>query len=191
MSVSLYPFLDIDSAAARSIAEHDWSRSPLGPIETWRPVLRSTIGLMLRSAFPKALVWGTEMTTFHNDAFLPILGSKPAAIGIPFDKVWAEAWDDIGPIAERALAGEATFIENFPLVINRTGEPEQAYFTFCYSPVIDADGQIQGFMDTVVETTETVLAQERSDILNAELSHRIRNILALVSSIASHVRRQH
>lgn len=54
-----------------------------------------------------------------------------------------------------------------------------------YSPVVDADGHIQGFMDTVVETTETVLAQRRSDVLNAELSHRIRNILTLVSSIAS------
>lgn len=140
---------------------------------------------MLRSAFPKALVWGSDMITFHNDAFLPILGSKPAAIGIPFDELWAEAWDDIGPIADRALAGEATFIENFPLVINRAGDPEQAYFTFCYSPVVDADGHIQGFMDTVVETTETVLAQQRSDVLNAELSHRIRNILTLVSSIAS------
>jgi hypothetical protein len=36
------------------------------------------------------------MTTFHNDAFLPIVGSKAAAIGIPFDKVCAEARDDIG-----------------------------------------------------------------------------------------------
>lgn len=140
---------------------------------------------MLRSAFPKALVWGTEMITFHNDAFLPILGSKPSAIGVQFNRVWAEAWDDIGPIAAKALAGEATFIENFPLVVNRAGKPEQAYFTFCYSPVVDAEGDVQGFMDTVVETTETVLMQQRSDVLNAELSHRIRNILALVSSIAS------
>lgn len=159
--------------------------STLGPIETWPPVLRSTIGLMLRSAFPEALVWGSDMITFHNDAFMPILGSKPAAIGVPFYIVWAEAWDDIGPIAAKALAGEATFIENFPLVINRAGDAEQAYFTFCYSPVVDADGQIQGFMDTVVETTETVLAQQRADVINAELSHRIRNIIALVSSIAS------
>lgn len=125
------------------------------------------------------------MITFHNDAFLRILGQKPSAIGLPFSEVWAEAWHDIGPIALKALAGEATFIENFPLVINRTGDPEQAYFTFCYSPVVDSDGEIQGFMDTVVETTETVLAQQRADVLNAELSHRIRNILTLVNSIAS------
>lgn len=103
---------------------------------------------MLRSAFPKALVWGTEMITFHNDAFLPILGGKPAAIGVPFEKVWAEAWGDIGPITEKALGGEATFIENFPLVIDRTGNPEQVYFTFCYRPIVDADGQVQRFMDT-------------------------------------------
>jgi hypothetical protein len=44
---------------------------------------------------------------------------------------------EIGPIAGRALAGEATFIEDFPLTVERGGGPEQAFFTFCYSPVRD------------------------------------------------------
>jgi two-component sensor histidine kinase len=140
---------------------------------------------MLRSTFPKALAWGPEFITFHNDAFRPILGEKPPAIGKPFNEVWAEAWDEIGPIARDALAGKSTFIENFSLVVDRNGAGEQAYFTFCYSPVLDADGAILGFMDTVVETTQTVETQRRADVLNAELGHRIRNILALVGSIAS------
>lgn len=140
---------------------------------------------MLRSAFPKALVWGPELLTFHNDAFRPILGGKPPAIGRPFNEVWAEAWGEIAPFARDAFAGKATFIENFPLEINRDGFAEQAYFTFCYSPVVDSEGAVVGFMDTVVETTQTVHAQQRAEVLNAELSHRIGNILALVSSIAS------
>lgn len=99
--------------------------------------------------------------------------------------MWAEAWDEIGPIAADALAGKSTFLENFPLAVDRDGTGEQAYFTFCYSPVLDADGTIVGFLDTVIEITETVQAQRQADVLNAELGHRIRNILALVGSIAS------
>lgn len=165
--------------------DFEWKSTSLGPIEEWPPVLKTTIALMLRSTFPKALAWGPEFITFHNDAFRPILGKKPPAIGKSFKEVWAEAWDKIGPIARDALAGESTFIENFPLAVNRDGSHEKAYFTFCYSPVLDADGAILGFMDTVVETTEMVEAQRRADVLNAELGHRIRNILALVGSIAS------
>lgn len=185
MAISHFRFLNAGGEASREIMDFDWMSTPLGPIEEWPPVLKTTLALMLRSTFPKALVWGSEFITFHNDAFRPILREKPPAIGRPFNKVWAEAWDDIGPIALDALAGKSTFIENFPLVVDRDGTGEQAYFTFCYSPVLDADGAIVGFMDTVVETTLTVLAQRQADILNAELGHRIRNILAMVGSIAS------
>lgn len=185
VAVSHYRFLNAGGEASREIAAFDWESTSVGPIESWPAVLKTTVALMLRSTFPKALVWGPEFITFHNDAFRPILGEKPPAIGRPFDEVWAEAWDEIGPIARDALDGKPTFIENFPLVVNRTGADEKAYFTFCFSPVLDADGAILGFMDTVVETTETVHTQQRAEVLNTELAHRIRNILALVSSIAS------
>ncbi|MCP5854520.1 hypothetical protein NL323_31755, partial [Klebsiella pneumoniae] len=76
----------------------------------------------------------------HNDAFLPILGKKPQALGKPFREVWQEAWADIEAMAERALGGEAVYIEDFPLTIDRNGGPECAYFTFCYSPIRDQNG---------------------------------------------------
>jgi two-component sensor histidine kinase len=183
---SLLPrFLAGGGDAAREIVNFDWASSPLGEIDTWPDVLKTTVALMLRSGFPKALVWGQHLITFHNDAFRTILGHKPPAIGRPFSHVWSEAWSDIAPIAEKAMAGEATFIRDFPLMINRNGREETAYFTFSYSPVTDANGQIVGFMDTVVETTQSVVEKQRSDVLNAELAHRIKNVLALVTSIVS------
>ncbi len=68
-------------------------------------VLKTTLALMLRLTFPKALVWEPEFITFHNDAFRPILGKNPPAIGRSFSEVWAEAWDKFEPIALDALAG--------------------------------------------------------------------------------------
>lgn len=68
---------------------------------------------ILSSSFPQAVVWGPDLITIHNDAFLPILGAKPPAIGRSFADIRSEARPDIAPIAEKALHGEPTFIKNF------------------------------------------------------------------------------
>ncbi len=140
---------------------------------------------MLLSKFPKAITWGREHITFHNDAFKPILGDKPPAIGRPFSEVWAEVWPSLLPMIDRTYAGESTFIENHPLVINRRGYLEEAFFTFCYSPIRTERGDVGGMMDTVIETTETVMAQRRLAVINSELSHRMRNFLTMVSAITT------
>ena len=178
-------FLIGGGRAAEAIEQIDWERTPLGPISGWPQSLKTALSMMLLSSFPKAIAWGPELITFHNDAFGPILGDKPSALGRRFSDVWAEVWPEIRPMAEKAFAGEATFIENFKLIIDRHGYPEEAYFTFCYSPIRAENGEVGGMMDTVMETTETVLAQRQLAFTNAELSHRMRNALAMVGAIAS------
>ncbi len=167
-------FLTGGAMGAR-VRAHDWAATPLGPLEAWPPSLRTAVGMVLGSKFPACLVWGPHLTTIHNDAFRPILGAKPEALGRPFSEVWSEAWHEIGPIAGRALAGEATFIEDFPLAVERGGHPEEAFFTFCYSPVRDEAGRVAGFLDTVVETTGKVLAERRQAFL-LRLEERLRGL---------------
>ena len=178
-------FLDGGGDMAAAIRDHDWNATSLGPIAGWPVALKIAVGMMVNSRFPKCIVWGADLITIHNDAFGAILGDKPCALGHSFRDVWAEVWDDIGPLVHRALAGEATFIEDFPLTIDRYGHPEEAWFTFCYSPIRDETGEIAGVMDTVIETTARVESQRRMEALNSELAHRIRNTLAIVGSIAS------
>lgn len=182
---NLPAFLSGGGRSAATIAAFDWANSPLGPMSEWPHSLRTALGMMLSSHFPKAIVWGPELITFHNDAFKPILGDKPPAIGRPFSDVWEEVWSELKPMVDKAFAGEATYIENFPLTIDRHGYPEKAYFTFCYSPIRRESGEVGGMMDTVIETTETVLAQEQLAVVNAELGHRMRNLLTMVSAVAS------
>ncbi|MBB1596441.1 ATP-binding protein [Achromobacter sp. UMC46] len=141
------------------VADFDWASTPLGPITAWPGALRVATGMVMSSRFPCCLVWGRELITLYNDAFAPILGTKPDALGRPFSEIWHEAWPLIGPIAERAFAGEATFIEDYPLRIQRSGQAEDATFTFCYSPVRDEHGVVVGMMDTVIETTSRVNAE--------------------------------
>lgn len=182
MTDALHLFLG-HSASGQAVRRFDWASSPLGPVGSWSHSLRTMVGAILDSAFPECLVWGPRHILIHNDAFLPILGHKPPAIGRPFGEVWAEAWHIIEPLVARAYAGEPTFVEDYPLMIERHGRPEQAYFTFCYSPIRDDDGRIAGMLDTVIETTSKVQAQQQARLINAELAHRIQNMLALVNSV--------
>lgn len=172
---------------ARSMIEQvrlfDWSRTPLGPRDGWPVALQITVDLILRSEFPKCLCWGEEMTSIYNDAFVPILGRKAPCLGQPFSRIWAEAWSEIGPFAESALQGKSTFIKNFRLATERNGEPDEGFFTFCYSPVVDETGRIRGFMDTVIETTGEVVTERRMRLLNGELRHRVKNAYAKAIAI--------
>lgn len=141
---------------SEKIYRYDWSLTALGPLLQWPATLRIAVDMLLGSKFPGCLVWGPQMVTLYNDAFIPILGAKPEALGRGFDEVWAEAWDIIGPMVFRTYAGEAIFRENFPMMTDRNGAMEQTYFTFCYSPVRDESGAVAGFLDMAVETTANV-----------------------------------
>ena len=140
------------------IAVFDWRRTSLGASESWPDALKTTTALILNSRFPQAIVWGPDLITIYNDAFARLLGNKHCALGAPFNQIFAEAWKTIGPVCRAAFRGETTFLENFPSVGEPGGAPEQAYFTFCYGPIHDGNGDVVGMLDTIVETTETVRA---------------------------------
>lgn len=180
-----FAFLGSKGQSAEEIRNFCWKHSALGETSSWPLPLKTALQMMLSSRFPKAIVWGPDYITFFNDAFRPILGSKQNCMGKSFKDIWAEAWNDISSIVEKAYAGEATFIEDFPLSINRDGYPEQCYFTFCYSPIRLENGEIGGMIDTVIETTGKVESEQRALIFNSELAHRIKNTFSILSSIAN------
>jgi hypothetical protein len=183
MSDRVPHFLDGGGKAAAEILAFDWSNSPLGCLEEWPASLKTAVGMMLASLFPKAIFWGPQHIMLHNDAFRVIMGAKPAAIGHPMREIWSEIWDEIRPIAESAMQGEATFLEDMPLTIERGPHPELCYFTFCYSPIRDENGRVAGFIDTVIETTGKVEGKQALQTQNAELAHRIGEIGGLIEPV--------
>lgn len=178
-------FLDGGGEMAAAIRNYDWSSTELGPISSWPVALKTAVGMMVNSHFPKCIVWGAGLVTIHNDAFRSILGHKPPALGQPFSIVWEEVWDELAPMVAKAYGGEATFVEDFPLTINRYGHPEEVWFTFCYSPIRDEHGRVLGMIDTVIEMTGKMLAERNARLLNAELAHRMKNTMAMIAAIAS------
>ena len=62
----------------------DWSKSPLGPVDTWPQSLRSTVSMLLPSKAQIVLFWGPEFVRLYNDAYRPVFGAKhPHALGLP------------------------------------------------------------------------------------------------------------
>lgn len=147
-----------------------WASSSVGEPATWPQSLQSVVGLMLSSKFPMFVAWGDDLTFLYNDAYAPILGTKhPSAFGRPFEAIWSEIWEDLRPLVNAALAGEATFLEDLPLTMNRNGFDEQTWFTFSYSPLRNESGAVAGMFCACTETTEKVLALRR----NAAERHRL------------------
>jgi hypothetical protein len=42
------------------LRQYDWSKTPLGRLETWPQSLRTTVGLVLNSHVPIVLLWGED-----------------------------------------------------------------------------------------------------------------------------------
>jgi signal transduction histidine kinase len=141
----------------------DWSRTPLGPVESWPQSLRTSVGILLTSGYPMYIPWGPEYTQLYNDAFRPILGAKhPAALGGSARETWAEIWDFIRPLFEAVMhAGETITRMDQQLFIDRGGYLEEVYFDFSYSPVREEAGGIGGVFVTCSETTGRVLGERR------------------------------
>jgi len=179
-------FVTGGGAVGALMRAHDWATSPLGSPETWPQALRTTVALLLESRFPMFVAWGPELGFLYNDSYAEILGAKhPRALGRRFYDIWSEIWPDISPLIDAAMAGQATYREDLPLLMNRKGYDEQTWFTFSYSPIRDETGQVTGMFCAVSETTPRVLAERalrESEAalreLNETLERRVTEALA-------------
>jgi len=145
----------------------DWSRTALGPAETWPQSLRSAVSICIGSRFPIVLYWGPRRVVLYNDAYAEILGGKhPGALGRPCQEVWAEIWDVIAPMLDGVVAtGRATWSQDQLLRLERRGFPEECYFSFSFSPVRGEDGSVEGIFTAVIENTGRVLGERRLALL--------------------------
>ncbi len=153
-------FLQHSGEMGELMRNHNWQSSSLGSPDHWPLSLRTTIGIMLHSAFPMFLFWKKEeLICFYNDAFRPSLGvnGKHPALGKLAKEVWPEIWDFIGPLIDQVMTtGEPVWFEDQLVPFYRNGQTENIYWTFSYSPVYGDEGMIDGCFVTCTETTPKV-----------------------------------
>ncbi len=164
-------FLAGGGDATRLILERDWSSHPLGPPDIWPDILKSTLSMVLNSSESMILAWGSEeLTFFFNETYFPLLGPRVSwAMGAPFREVWADAWEQAKPIIDHAFAGRRQRFTDLPWKLDTDRGQADTWFTFSYSRVLDARGDIAGLFILTNETTERVLASVALERSQAEL----------------------
>ncbi len=116
--------------------------------------------MMLSCPTPMFLAWGPELRCFYNDAYRPLLGVRIAgSLGERFDVVWSNIWDELIPLVEKTMAGGHVVATDMKLDLARTGEPEDSWWSFTYSPAFDDAGRIAGLLCVTGETTARVVAE--------------------------------
>ena len=156
----------------------DWSKTAVGPVESWPSTLKATVRTLLECRLPMYLAWGREFTQFYNDAYRPILGrtKHPQAMGGRAPDSWPEIWPTIGPMWDEVWKGRSFGSDHFRLTIERNGYPEDCYFNFSYSPVRDESGAVAGVLVTFAETTHQVLSERRLTEERDKLNNILRNL---------------
>lgn len=161
----LFPVSSQSGALLRAIR---WSETPLGPVNDWPQSLKTSVSICLNSAFPILIWWGPDLVMLYNDAYAPLISSKhPDALGKRGIEVFPEIWQTIGPMLDGVLQrAQAVRANDLLLFLERNGYPEECYFTFSYSPILEESGGIGGVFTPVHETTERVINERRLKTLS-------------------------
>ena len=149
---------------AQLIRQFDWASTPLGPIETWPRSLLTVVALIIESPVPIVLLWGERGTMIYNDAYSGFAGGRhPALLGSEVRQGWPEVADFNDLVIKTVLAGGTLAFKDQQLTLHRHGAPEEVWMNLDYSPVRDETGEPAGVIAIVVEMTQRVLADRRTE----------------------------
>jgi PAS domain S-box-containing protein len=176
-----------NSRMAGLIRTHDWSLTPLGPIEDWSEALLLSANLMLSCAFPSLVFWGKELVQLYNDAFIPALAERhPSGLGQTAQECWWDAWQTVGPNLKRVMNdGETVFHENAVVPIVRDGRLQDIRWTYSYSPIFGAGHDALGVFVVCQDITSEVTAAHqlrKSEEGTRESAKRLGELAAIVAS---------
>jgi PAS domain S-box-containing protein len=180
-------FLSGGGEMGKLIRTMDWSKTALGPIESWPQSLRTSVSLCLSSTFPILIAWGPETIQIYNDSYRPICGAKhPESMGMNFRICWETALVVVGDAFTRGQEGEGTYINDQRMFLDRYGYLEEAWMTFSFAPIRDESGGVGGIFHPITETTVKMLSARRTQELR-DLGEAIGKVksLAEIGRVAS------
>jgi signal transduction histidine kinase len=94
----------------------DWSRTSLGPVESWPQALRTSVRTLLTSRQPMFVWWGDELIKLYNDVYagnrqrgrgdpLPVLQAEPVHLQQIFQNLVSNAIKYRGSLPPRVHIG--------------------------------------------------------------------------------------
>lgn len=144
----------------------DWTRTSLGAYAQWPERLKGYVSMVIEMPTPAIIFWGPDQVQIYNDGYAVIMGPRhPTYFGATYKECWPDTYPVIYPWMQRVLAGEVVEVEKQLFVLTRYGFTEEAYFTFTFSPLRDDTGAIAGVFQPVVEVTQDVIRDRRTQTL--------------------------
>jgi PAS domain S-box-containing protein len=159
------------------IRAFDWASTPLGPMKDWPEALRLTLSIAEHSAFPTAIYWDPELRLLYNDAWAPIPGERhPTALGRPASEVWTDIWPVVGPQFDEVMrTGQGVSASQQMLPMVRGGVPQETYWNYSFTPILDASGAVLGIFNQGNEITNAVIIERRLSF-QVMLADRLRGL---------------
>jgi PAS domain S-box-containing protein len=119
---------------------------------------------------------------FVSAAYAEMIGRRPEElVGKSIaDVIGEEGFKTVLPHINRVLSGERVEYES-EVLYQGVGK---RFLHGVYLPEKDEHGNVNGWIASIVDITERKRAESQRDLLVAELSHRVKNTLATVISIA-------
>ncbi len=193
-------FLEGGGVMGASMRGCDWAATALGAPETWPQTLRIFLRTLLASRQPMWLWWGPEeLVQFYNDALIPLLGNRhPAAWALPRRSPGVTAGARSRRAPPRPPRASPAISKPSRWSMGR-GVPEESYYTFSLTPVIEAGRRdAGGVIGIVTDETDQVRSsrllaleiehrrriERHQNLLLDELNHRVKNSLATVQAMA-------
>ena len=145
----------------KAFRDTDWAQTPLGPMSEWPSGLRCAANVVLCNTQPTILLWGDEATMIYNQASVQILGTLHPCLG-KSARTATDFFPAIGHLLNHiGSTGVALAEHDLPVFIDRHGFLEETYWSYQFIPLLDDEGYVAGYFNTMFETTRHHLLERR------------------------------
>jgi PAS domain S-box-containing protein len=182
---------DITKRHRAELALADWEARHLADVDRERQRLRAileSVAEAVTAVFPKEGIW------LRNAAWLPLHGfSSFDELPGPDVSSFAHLFDTRSPDGSpvppsdlaiaRVLRGES--FSDLEVRLTRVDKEHERWISYNGEAVLDPDGGVALAILTMRDITARREAEERQRLLLRELSHRVKNTLAVVQGIAT------
>jgi len=136
---------------------------------------KTALGLLLNTCCPAFLVWGRDRLLFYNTAYSDLLEQSDilASLGQSINQARNRSWRQVRSRVEQIFAtGQAAQHENEGLLGKSNNSFKASTFTWTYTPLWDATGQVEGAFVTGYQVFN---AQQnpsgRAETVDTDLDH--------------------
>lgn len=184
------------SEMAERVRKFGWETTPLKSMGLWSDSVISAVNFVLASPVSTILMVGPSLITLYNDAYIPTLAERhPAALGMPGDVLWSDAWAAVGHQIEAVNRnGEAFRFENVLIPVVRNGVLTDTYFSYSFSPIFESNGDsVAGVMCMAQDVTaahQLMLDLAASERHLAVVAGNLNQVMAATKDAVVSVNRQ-